>query len=318
MQNNLNPETQRSHNRRNTIHTIVLVTVTALFMGAVAYSVLGAFGLIGAMAFGVFAMLGLRRMSPKMVLQLYKARPLEPTEIPELHEMVRTLASSAGLASVPALYYVPTKMLNAFAVGSQEDSAIAVTDGLVRAMSLRQLHGILAHETAHIANGDLKVMGMADVFNRITSFMSTIGLIGVPLIFGTGIGIPIIGPLLLIFAPTIGGLLQMALSRSREYDADLDGATLTGDLEGLASALQILEAKQKANWEGLVLPGSRQPQPSLLRTHPKTEDRVARLLALRREVREQIVIKPERTVNSSIVPPVRNPRIQWHRMGVYF
>ena len=126
-------------------------------------------------------------------------------------------------------------------------------------------------------------MGLADVLNRITGFMSTLGLIGIPLMFGTGWNIPLGGLLLLIFAPTIGGLLQLALSRAREYDADLDGATLTGDPEGLASALALLERKQGAVWEGLVLPGSRLPEPSLLRTHPNTADRIARLLALRRD-----------------------------------
>jgi heat shock protein HtpX len=98
-------------------------------------------------------------------------------------------------------------MLNAFAVGTREDSAIAVTDGLLRTMNMRQIAGILAHETAHIVNGDLKVMGLADVLNRITSFMSTIGLIGVPIVFGTGVNIPYVGLFMLIFAPTIGGLL---------------------------------------------------------------------------------------------------------------
>jgi heat shock protein HtpX len=315
---NLNPEIQRRHNLRNTIHTVLLVALTAALMGLIAYSVLGVWGLIAAAIFGALALLSLGRMSPQMVLKLYKARPLAEHEAPELHQIMRQLTAAANLPAVPRLHYVPTKMLNAFAVGRREESAVAVTDGILRAMSMRQLNGILAHEVAHIASGDLRVMGMADVLNRITSFMSTLGLIGIPLIFGTGVGIPLVGPLLMIFAPTLGGLLQLALSRSREYDADLDGATLTGDPEGLASALQVLEQRAQGNWEGLVLPGSRLPQPSMLRTHPKTEDRISRLLALRRDFREQIVIQPERPVSTSVVPPIRNPRIHWHRMGIYY
>jgi heat shock protein HtpX len=315
---NINPDTQRRHNRRNLLHTVIIVVLAAGLMGLIAYSVLGTIGLVAAAAFGAFAMLSVGRMSPQMVLNLYKARPLQPQELPEVQQIVNELAARAGLLSVPKLYYVPTKMMNAFAVGRKEDSAIALTDGLIRAMTMRQLAGILAHETAHIMNGDLKVMGMADVLNRITSFMSTIGLIGIPLIFGTGVGIPLVGPFLLLLAPTAGGMLQLALSRAREYDADLDGASLTGDPEGLASALQVLEEKHRGAWEGLVLPGSRSPQPSMLRTHPKTEDRIARLLAIRADHAEQIVVKPDTRATSSIVPPVRNPRIQWHRMGVYF
>ena len=203
-------------------------------------------------------------------------------------------------------------------MGSRENAAIALTDGIIRAMDTRQLTGILAHEMAHIQNGDLRVMGMADVLNRITSLMSSIGLIGIPLLFGVGMQLPILGLILLIAAPTIGGLLQMALSRAREYDADLDGATLTGDPEGLALALKDLEERQSGKWEGLVLPGGRMPQPSLLRSHPKTEERIKRLLAVRQDQDRQIVVSADKSKPSrSMVPQLQNPRIQWQRMGIY-
>ena len=316
---NLNPETQRNHNRRNALHTALLIGGTGLLMGLMAYAVLGIPGLIGATVFGAVGLASLGRMSPKMVLNLYKARPLGDSELPELHQLMRQLAKRADLPSVPQLHYVPSKMLNAFAVGTREDSAIAITDGLLRTMDMRQIAGILAHETAHIVNGDLKVMGLADVLNRITSFMSTIGLIGVPIVFGTGVNIPYVGLFMLIFAPTIGGLLQLGLSRAREYDADLDGATLTGDPDGLASALALLEEKQRGIWEGMFLPGATVPQPSLLRTHPKTEDRIARLNALRHDSEGQVVVRNSgERPQPSFVPHVQNPRIRWHRFGVYY
>jgi heat shock protein HtpX len=258
------------------------------------------------------------RMSPKMVLGLYKARPLSPDELPDVHRVVHELAQRAELPSVPQLYYVPSKILNAFAVGTPEDSAIAVTDGLMRSMTMRQLAGILAHETSHIRSGDLKVMALADVLTRITSFMSMLGLIGIPALFGAGIDIPWLGILLLIFAPTIGGLLQLGLSRTREYDADLDGAALTGDPAGLASALDTLERRQGHVWEGLF-PAGRVPSPSLLRTHPATRDRIARLLLLTGEAEPQIVVSTARPEpGPSIVPPIRNPRIHWRRMGIWY
>jgi heat shock protein HtpX len=208
---------------------------------------------------------------------------------------------------------------NAFAVGRPEESAIAVTDGILRIMNLRQIQGILAHETAHIMNGDLRVMGMADVMNRITSTLSWLGMIGVPVVFGTGLNVPLLGLGLMIFAPMIGGLVQLGISRAREYDADLDGATLTGDPEGLASALRILEEKMSGKWGSVFLPGARMPQPSLMRTHPVTEDRIARLNALKVNQNDQIVIRPstERPA-TSIVPQTGQPRIRWHRMGVYY
>ncbi len=168
-------------------------------------------------------------------------------------------------------------------------------------------------------NGDLRVMGMADVLNRMTSFLSTAGLLGIPLVFGIGVNAPLLGLLLMIFAPTIGGLLQLGLSRAREYDADLDGATLTGDPEGLASALRILEERQGAKWEGMVLPGSRLPHPSLLRTHPKTEERIARLQALKLDPNDQIIVRTDNErPRTSLVPPIPRPQVQWHRLGIYY
>jgi heat shock protein HtpX len=315
---NLNPETQRDHNRRNAIHTALLIGGTGLLMGVMAYSVLGVFGLIGAAVFGAIGLASLSRVSPQIVLNLYKARPLDPGELPELQQVIRQLASKADLPAVPRLHYVPSSMLNAFAVGTPEDSAIAVTDGLLRGMSIRQITGILAHETAHIVNGDLRVMGLADVLNRITSFMSALGLIGVPIVFGTGVDVPYVGLFMLIFAPTIGGLLQLGLSRAREYDADLDGVTLTGDPEGLASALRALEQRQRGIWEGMFLPGSSVPQPSLLRTHPRTEDRIARLRDLFPAGSTTAEDARSERPQTSLVPQVHAPRIRWHRFGVYF
>jgi heat shock protein HtpX len=310
---------QSRHNFRNTLHTILLIVGTGLIMGILAYTMFGWLGLLGAALFGALGIASLGRVSPKMVLGLYKARPLLEHEAPELHQVMRELSKRAGLPAIPTLHYVPTKMMNAFAVGRAEDSAVAVTDGLLRAMNMRQISGILAHEVSHIKSGDLKVMGLADVLNRITSILSNIGLIGIPVVFGTGINVPFFGLGLMIAAPTLGGLLQLGLSRAREYDADLDGATLTGDPEGLASALAILEEKQGGKWEGLILPGSRLPQPSLLRTHPKTADRIAKLMALRGQSVEQIVIRhSNEKPQTSFVPQVREPKIRWHRLGIYY
>jgi len=309
---------RRSHDLRNAFHTAVLIGGSALLLAVIAWTVYGPTGLIWAAIFGAAGLWMMGRVSPKIVLDLYKARPLSPDELPDIHRVVRELARRAELPSVPQLYYVPSKILNAFAVGTRQDSAIAVTDGLVRAMNMHQLAGILAHETSHIRSGDLKVMALADVLTRITSFMSMLGLIGIPALFGAGMEIPWLGILLLIFAPTIGGLLQLGLSRTREYDADLDGAALTGDPAGLASALETLERRQGHIWEGLF-PGGRVPSPSLLRTHPATRDRVARLMALAGGTEPQIVVGTERPVpGPSIVPPIRNPRIHWHRMGIWY
>jgi heat shock protein HtpX len=309
---------RRSHDVRNALHTAILIGGSALLLALIAWTVRGWTGLIWAALFGAFGLWTMGRVSPKMVLGLYKARALGPDELPEVHRLLRELAKRAELPSIPQLYYVPSKILNAFAVGKREDSAIAVTDGLLRAMTMRQLAGILAHETAHIRSGDLKVMALADVLTRVTSSMAMLGLLGIPFLFGVDFEIPLLGILLLIFAPTLGGLLQLALSRTREYDADLDGAALTGDPAGLASALETLERRQGRIWEGLF-PAGRVPNPSLLRSHPATKDRIARLLALTGEAEPQIVVSSARPEpGPSIVPPIRDPRIHWNRMGIWY
>ena len=316
---NIDPGALRSHDFRNFVHTVLLVGGTAFLAGAIAFVTFGYGGIAYAVVFSAAGIFMLGRASPKMVLSLYKARPLARHEVPELHAVLEQLSANAGLPAVPKLHYVPSKMMNAFAVGRKDDSAVAVTDGLLRAMTLRQLSGIIAHEVAHIRSGDLRVMGMADVLNRVTGFMSTLGLIGVPVMLGTGLDIPVLGLLLLIFAPTIGGLLQLALSRAREYDADLDGAALTGDPEGLASALAVLERQRGAVLEGLVLPGARVPEPSLLRTHPRTEKRIARLMSLRRDGSRNIALPEGRAVpGPSIIPVVRPPRVHWSKMGIWY
>jgi heat shock protein HtpX len=309
---------RRGHDLRNALHTVILIGGSGLLLAVIAWTVLGWSGLVWAALLGAFGLWSMGRVSPKMVLGLYKARALRPDELPDVHHILRELAKQAELPSIPQLYYVPSKILNAFAVGTRQESAIAVTDGLMRAMTMRQLTGILAHETSHIRSGDLKVMALADVLTRITNSMAMLGLIVIPVLFGTGMDIPWLGILLLIFAPTLGGLLQLALSRTREYDADLDGAALTGDPAGLASALETLERRQGRAWEGLI-PGGRVPSPSLLRTHPATRDRINRLGALAGETGHQITVGTKRPVpGPSIVPPIRNPRIHWHRMGIWY
>ncbi len=310
---------QLRHKRRNTLHTWLLTGGSLALLAGCAWLLWGWIGVIAAAIAGAIGLRSAYSVSPAMVLKLYKARRLPQRDFPDGHRIIDVLSTRAGLPARPKLYYVPSKMMNAFAVGTREDSAIAVTDGLVRGLTLRQFVGVIAHEMSHIRNGDVQVMALGDVVNRMTSFLSTVGLItlafhltdfirgGISL--WTAIG-------LLVAAPTIGGLLQLALSRAREYDADLDAVSLTGDPEGLASALVTLEKKQRGMWEGLVLPGSRSPEPSLLRSHPRTEDRVARLSSLSREPEPNLLYPDERPdIGGGITRVSRRPRV--HVTGVW-
>lgn len=273
---------------RNTLHTWLLAAGSLLLLCTTAYAFGGPTGVIYAAVFGALSLWLARRVSPQMVLAMYKAKPVGLAEFPTGIRMVEEIARRAGLPAAPQLFILPSRMMNAFAVGRRTDSAIAVTDALATRLSARELAGVLAHEISHIAHEDVRVMAFADMVSRFTTFMSTVGLFSLFLnLLGFAGGYPTSIPwaavLVLLAAPTVGGLLQMALSRTREFDADLEAARLTGDPDGLASALQKLERAQGRLWEGLILPGGRIPDPSILRTHPLTEERVARLRALKQD-----------------------------------
>lgn len=278
---------QRSHRTLNLLHTWLLAAGSLGLLAVTAYVFAGGVGVVMALVFGTLSVALVGRVSPKMVLSMYQAEPVSRQRFPEGHAILDELARRASLPAVPRLHVVPSHMLNAFAVGRREDSAIAITDGLIRALSLRELAGVLAHEVSHIAHEDLRVMAFADMVSRYTSFMSTFGILALFVNLGFVAGgyevqIPWLAVFILVLSPTIGGLLQMALSRTREFDADLGAAMLTGDPDGLASALAKLETAQRRHWEAMMLPGGRIPDPSLLRSHPPTGERVARLMSLKR------------------------------------
>jgi heat shock protein HtpX len=171
-------------------------------------------------------------------MRLYRARPVSAQEAPALWNAVQALTERAGLPRWPELYYLPSQVMNAFAVGTPVNSAIGLTDGLLRHLDLREIVGVLAHEISHVHNNDLRVMGLADLFSRGTSILSLLGqillLLNLPLILFTQVTVNWWAIALLVFAPNLSALAQLALSRTREFDADLNAARLTGDPEGLA------------------------------------------------------------------------------------
>lgn len=276
---------QRRHRVLNTVQTWILTAGSLALLGVTAWAFGGMVALVYAVIFGGVTLYIARQVSPKIVLRMYRARPVDAMEFPSGYQIVAELARRAGLASAPKLYVIPSSLMNAFAVGTREDSAIAVTDALVRNLTRRELAGVLAHEMSHIANEDLKVMSFADMVSRYTSLMSTMGIVSLFLNLGgfatgSGMAVPWLAIVILMASPTIGSLIQLALSRTREFDADLGAVMLTGDPDGLAMALGKLERMQRRIWENM-LPGARIPDPSVLRSHPSTEERVARLMTLK-------------------------------------
>lgn len=280
----LDSEQQRRHKWRNRVQSLLILGGMALLVAVCGYILFGPLGLIGVAVAVTVALSFGSRFSSAMVLRMYKAQPLSPQQLPDVFRIIDLLSKRAGLERPPKLYYVPSAMMNAFAVGKREDAVIGVTDGLLRALNLQELTGVLAHEMSHIRNNDVWLMGMADLASRMTRMMSLFGmgllLLSVPMWLQGG-GLVSFGLiLLLVFAPQLTTLLQLALSRAREFDADLDAAGLTGDPAGLSSALAKLERQQRSPWEQILMPGRKLPEASLLRSHPPTRDRIAKLSSL--------------------------------------
>jgi heat shock protein HtpX len=320
----LDQSQSRAHKRRNAVHSLVLVSGIGIVLAVATYLVWGLIGpvltVLGLAALYTFA----PTVPPETMMRLYRARQVPAGDGSQLSSLVDVLAFRAELPKRPALYVVPSMTLNAFAAGSPDRAAIAITEGLLRRLTLREIAGVLAHEMSHIRNNDLHVMGFADLVTRLLQMLSyvALALTILNLLFALQqdqfISWWVV--LLLYLAPAISSLLQLALSRAREYDADLEAVGLTGDPQGLAAALRRLETYTGHVWEDLMfpVPARRVPQPSLLRTHPTNEERISRLMSLgSRANLEPIRIVEQPMISMVGVGPIEmRPRYRWP--GLWF
>lgn len=277
-------EIVKQHKLHNQVHTIVLFLGMLGLVALLGYLLAGKWGAVASVILAGFLMLLAPRISPKVVLKMYKAQQIDRHNAPNLHKVMQLLAQKAGLSVVPRLYYIPSTMMNAFAVGTQKNAHVAITDGLLKVLDLRDIAGVLAHEVSHISNNDMKVMSFADIISRFTGLLSNIGLllliVNLPLLLA---GEPILSwwaVLLLILTSPLVSLLQLALSRTREFNADLYAALLTEDPMGLAIALKKIEYHKGNVLHQIIRPGYKIPEPSVFRSHPNTEERVERLQAM--------------------------------------
>jgi heat shock protein HtpX len=229
--------------------------------------------------------------SDKMALKMSRARQVSNIEAPELHSMVEYLAKRSGLPK-PRLYIMPGDTPNAFATGrNPEYAAVAVTEGLLRLLNSDELQGVLAHELAHIKNRDILISSIAAVMAGAISYLATMAQWA--MIFGGGRsddeegGGSLIGSIaMMVIAPIAAALIQMAISRSREYAADAIGAEICGKPQGLASALKKLEEYNRqlpmqinpaTAQMYIVNPLNGQALSRLFSTHPPIRERIKRL-----------------------------------------
>ncbi len=269
--------------------TILMGSLMGLCLG-IGYLIGGNGGLVYAFIFGGVLNLIAFFFSDKIALATMRAQEIGPDDDPALWQTVEQLSQRAGLP-MPRVYISPAAAPNAFATGrGPHHSAVCVTAGLRQMLNDNELRGVLAHELSHVKNRDVLISTIAAIMAGAITVLTRI------FVFTGGghdddrRGNPLIAILLMILAPIAALIIQMAISRSREYEADRSGAELAGDPEGLARSLQKLEAANKRI--PLPVPDTQSSlfivQPltggfgKLFSTHPPTEERVARLRAMER------------------------------------
>ncbi|WP_153163337.1 zinc metalloprotease HtpX [Zoogloea sp. 1C4] len=273
--------------------SILMAGIIALF-GAIGAMIGGKSGMLMALVFGGAMNIFSYWFSDKMVLRMYNAQQVDETSSPYLYNMVRELAGRAQLP-MPKVYIIHEDQPNAFATGrNPENAAVAATTGILQMLSERELRGVMAHELAHVKHRDILISTisatMAGAISALANFAVMFGgrdEEGRP-------ANPIAGIAVALLAPLAASLIQMAISRAREFEADRGGAEIAGDPNALADALMKIdafargipmptaEAHPETGQMMIMNPLSGGGLRGLFSTHPATEERVARLRALAR------------------------------------
>jgi heat shock protein HtpX len=277
----------------NWLKTSVLMAGIVVLFGMVGAAMGGAGGMLIALALAGAMNVYAYWFSDKAVLRMYNAREVDAQSAPKFYNMVKELAANAGLP-MPRVYIIDEAQPNAFATGrNPENAAVAATTGIMQILSERELRGVMAHELAHVKHRDTLI---STISATIAGAISSIAQFG--MLFSGGHndregGVhPAVAILIMILAPIAAMLIQMAISRSREFEADRGGAEISGDPGALASALQKIHnyahrvpmetAEQHPETAQMMIinPLSAEGIKGLFSTHPQTEERVARLMAM--------------------------------------
>ena len=325
---NAAPHTPSS--RENLTTSAVLIAAMSVVGCFGAWCIAGLAGL-AAVAFVMSAVLFLDTTVPtRILLRAYKAELL-PADDSQMSSLVDVLAWRAGLPTRPELYSIPSLTMSAFACGSAASPAIAVSEGMLRRLSLRETAAVLAHEVAHIRNGDLTVFALADALARLSQILAyaAVGISVLNVVRGFGeewLSWPFVA--LMYAAPLLTNLLQQRLGRGREFEADRTAVALTGDAESFAAALKRLDSFEpdatgtSLDDIRLPVPGRRIPLPSLLRAPPPASERIAQLngesavLSAAPSFEPLVIAEQPRVSLVGYGPGDMRPRIHW--TGVWY
>jgi heat shock protein HtpX len=275
---------------------LLMAAMTGLFL-AMGYALGGPGGMVLAFLFAAGTNLFAYWNADKMVLRMHGAREVSRADASGLYDMVEQLAKNADLP-MPKVYIIDQPQPNAFATGrNPENAAVAATTGLLRSLNRNEVAGVMAHELAHIKNRDTLIMTVTATIAGAIGMLANFGFL-----FGgsrdRGLG-PIGGIAMMILAPMAAMIVQMAVSRTREYAADRLGAEISGEPQALAAALQKIqgaarrienhaaEANPATAHMFIINPLSGQRMDNLFSTHPATENRIAELMTLQSSVHAQ-------------------------------
>jgi heat shock protein HtpX len=278
----------------NWVKTAILMAAIMALFGIIGGMLGGKSGMLLALVFGGAMNLFSYWFSDTMVLKMYNAQQVDETSAPQFYGMIRELSQKAGLP-MPKVYIINENQPNAFATGrNPEHAAVAATAGILQLLSARELRGVMAHELAHVQHRDILISTISATMAGAISALANFAMF-----FGgrdeNGRAVnPLAGILVAFLAPLAASLIQMAISRAREFEADRGGAEISGDPNALADAL----GKIQMYAEGRVPMGPAEAHPEtaqmmilnplssggirgLFSTHPPTEERIARLRAMR-------------------------------------
>lgn len=285
----------------NQLKTVALLGLLSGLIVLAGYYLIGdEQGLVLGLIFAAFTSIGSWYYSDKAALAAYQAQPLAPEQAPELYALVKKLSDRAEIPT-PKMFIVPTKAPNAFATGRDpQHAALGITEGILELLSTEELEGVIAHELTHVKNRDTLTQSVAGTLAGAITFLGrllTFGTFYGPVTSNNRRGVNPLGILfLIVLAPLSATLIQLAISRTREYAADQGSAEITGNPLALVRALEKLEtighqiplnANPAFSPLLIINPLSAEGFQALFRTHPLTEDRVRRLQELAQRLQQQ-------------------------------